>query len=126
MTTRSPSCRRSRAGPEVARAAAPSGRTKRPVWKEVEEQEARKLSSRARQARTKQRQGRRLAVVYDIEPPHVRLGLAWFLLVVVAIAVGGTLGLAVVYGGASALGAYQCARCWRRRKPNRPDQLVAA
>jgi hypothetical protein len=96
------------------------------VWQEVEEQEARKLSSRARRARTQQRQGRRLAVVYDIEPPHVRLGLAWFLLVVVAMALGGTLALAAVYGGASALGAYQCARCWRRRKPNRPDPVVAA
>ena len=60
----------------MARVAAATSRSKRPVWREVEEQEARKLSSRARQARTKQRQGRRLAVVYDIEPPHVRLGLA--------------------------------------------------
>lgn len=110
----------------MARTAPPAGRAKRPVWQEVEEQEARRISSRARQARAKQRQGRRLAVVYDIEPPHVRLGLAWFLLVVLAMGFGGTLGVAVVYGAASALGAYQCARCWRRRKPNRPDPRVAA
>jgi hypothetical protein len=100
------------------------GRT--PVWKQVEEQEAQKLSSRARRARAAQKQGRRLAVVYDIEPPHVRLGIAWFLLVVVAMAVAGTFGLALVYATCSALAAYQCARAWRRRKPNRPDPQVAA
>lgn len=110
----------------MARAATPAGRAKRPVWQEVEEQEARKISSRARQARSRQKQGRRLAVVYDIEPPHVRLGMAWFALVVAAIALGGTLGVAAVYGATAALAAYQCARCWRRRKPNRPDPLVAA
>ena len=71
------------------------------------------------------RNGRRLAVVYDIEPPHVRLGVAWFVLVCVALAVG-VLALAVVFATAAALAAYQSARCWRLRKPNRPDQHLAA
>jgi hypothetical protein len=69
--------------------------------------------------------GRRLAVVYDIEPPHVRLGLAWFMLVMVALGVG-VGALALVYGAAAALAGYQAARCWRIRKPNRPDPVVAA
>ena len=106
----------------AASAATPSKRGK-PAWKEVEEQEARKLSNRARAARP--RRGRRLAVVYDIEPPHVRLGIAWFTLVMVAMAMG-VLALAAVYAGAAALAAYQTARCWRRRKPNRPDPYAAA
>jgi hypothetical protein len=81
----------------------------------------------ARRARAEPapRQGRRLAVVYDIEPPHVRLGIAWFLLVVVALAVG-IFALATVFALAAALAAYQSARCWRLREPNRPDQHLAA
>ena len=71
------------------------------------------------------RHGRRLAVVYDIEPPHVRLGIAWFVLVVVSLALG-VLALAVVFSLAAALAAYQSARCWRLRAPNRPDQHLAA
>jgi hypothetical protein len=68
---------------------------------------------------------RRLAVVYDIDPPHVRLGIAWFLLVVVAFAMG-TYVLAIVYAATAALAAYQAARCWRQRRPNRPDPVLAA
>jgi hypothetical protein len=77
-----------------------------------------------REAPTRGR-GRRLAVVYDIEPPHVRLGIAWFAVVLVAIALG-VGALAVVYGLTAALAGYQTARCWRIRKPNRPDPIVAA
>jgi hypothetical protein len=68
---------------------------------------------------------RRLAVVYDIDAPHVRLGMAWFLLVLVALAFG-TYVLAVVYAATAALAGYQAARCWRQRRPNRPDPLLAA
>lgn len=69
--------------------------------------------------------GRRLAVVYDIEPPHVRLGIAWFVVVVGALAMG-VLAVAVVFGVAAALAAYQSARCWRLRPPDRPDHILAA
>lgn len=71
------------------------------------------------------RRRRRLAVVYDIDAPHVRLGIAWFVLVLVAWAFG-TYALALLYAAAAALGGYQAARCWRQRKPNRPDPLLAA
>ncbi len=45
---------------------------------------------------------------------------AWFLLVLVALALG-TYVLAVVYAATAALAGYQAARCWRQRRPNRPD-----
>lgn len=67
---------------------------------------------------------RRYAVVYDIDGPRVRLGIAWFAVAVVALAIG-PLPTAVVYGGASAVAAAQTARCWRRRRL-RPNELVAA
>jgi hypothetical protein len=69
--------------------------------------------------------GRRLAVVYDVEPPHVRLGILWFV-VVMASLVAGVGALALVYGLTAGLAGYQAARCWRIRKPNRPDPVVAA
>jgi len=96
---------------------------RKPVWKEVEEQEARKVGNRARPARRKAR-GRRYAVVYDTSGPKVRLGIVWFLGALAAIAVG-PLGAALVYGGAAGLAAAQTAQCWRKRRL-RPNDSVAA
>lgn len=101
---------------------APSGRPK-PVWREVEDAEGRRLANRARASRKRAR-GRRYAVVYDIEGPRVRLGIAWFLLAAVAVAIG-PLPTAVVYGGAAGIAAAQTARCWRKRR-HRPSEAVAA
>lgn len=95
----------------------------KPVWKEVEEREARRVSNRVRAARPK-RVGRRYSVVYDTAGPRVRLGIAWFVLAAVAVGIG-PLPTAVVYGGAAAIAAAQTARCWRKRR-NRPSQVVAA
>ena len=54
---------------------------------------------------------RRLAVVYDIEGPRVRLGVAWF-----AVALGATLlsapTTALVYAAAAGLAARQIVRAW--------------
>ena len=99
---------------------------RKPVYKEVEEREAKRVGNRLRssRAKSKQRLDRRYAVVYDIEGPHVRLGIAWFLVAAVAM-VAGPLPTAIVYGLAAALAAAQCARAWRRRK-QRPNPLVAA
>lgn len=99
---------------------APRGR--KPVWKEVEEQEARKVSSRVR-SRPKSL-GRRYAVVYDTTGPKVRLGMLWFVVAFAAIAIG-PLAVAVVYGGAAGLAAAQTARCWRKRR-QRPNDSAAA
>jgi hypothetical protein len=109
---------------EAAKAAGRSGR--KPVYQEVEEREARKVSSKVRAARTKrsQRLRRRYAVVYDIDGPRVRLGMVWFVLAAVALAAGPFFA-ALVYGGAAAVAAAQSARCWRRRR-QRPNELVAA
>jgi hypothetical protein len=99
---------------------------RRPVHKEVEEQEAKRVSNRLRASRAKgkQRLRRRYAVVYDIDGPRVRLGLLWFVLAFVAIVVG-PLPTAVVYGAAAALAAAQTAKAARRRR-RRPSLLVAA
>lgn len=97
---------------------------RKPVWKEVEEAEAKKVSSRVRSARQDQkRKGRRYRVVYDTSGPKVRLGALWFLVVLGAIAVG-PLAVALVYGGAAAVAAGQTARAWRKRRL-RPNEHVA-
>lgn len=103
---------------------APAGR--KPLYKEVDEREARRVSSRVRASRSKrsQRLRRRYAVVYDIEGPRVRLGMLWFVVALVALAIG-PLTTALVYGGAAALAAAQTARVWRRRRV-RSNDLVAA
>jgi hypothetical protein len=77
----------------------------------------------AGRSQAKRRKGR-YAVVYDIEGPRVRLGMAWFVLAVVAVAVG-PLPTAVVYGGAAAIAGAQSARTWHRRGV-RPNPAVAA
>lgn len=100
-----------------------AARRAKPVWKEVEEREARRLGNRARRAN---RRRRPIAVVYDIEGPRVRLGIGWFVLVVVALALG-RFTLAGVYGLCAALAAAQAARAWRRaRRGERPNEAVAA
>jgi hypothetical protein len=98
-------------------------RRRKPVWQEVEEQEARKLSSRARIANARRRP---VAVVYDIEGPRVRLGIGWFILAVAGLGLG-PFGVAGVYGVTAAIAAAQAARAWRRvRRGDRPNEVVAA
>jgi CDP-diglyceride synthetase len=65
----------------------------------------------------------RYAIQHDIERPHVRLGVIWFALVLLAL-LGGALALAVLYGGVAAVGALQTAKAWRRRR-QRPSMPVA-
>lgn len=95
----------------------------KPVWKQVEEQEARRVGNRVRASRPK-RLRRSYAVVYDIDGPKVRLGMAWFAVALAAIVVG-PLTTAVVYGLAAAVAAAQTARCWRKRR-QRPNDAIAA
>ncbi|MGQ0617791.1 MAG: hypothetical protein ACT4PW_12505 [Acidimicrobiia bacterium] len=51
-------------------------------------------------------------MVYDIDGPRVRLGVAWFLLCSTAW-IAGPWGLTVVYGLAAGIAAAQTAGCWR-------------
>jgi hypothetical protein len=67
---------------------------------------------------------RRYAVVYDIDGPRVRLGIAWFAVVVAALVIG-TVALAVVYAACAAIAAAQAARAWRRHRA-RPSEPMAA
>jgi hypothetical protein len=98
---------------------------------EVQQRPARRAASRPPAAEARGR--RRLAVVYDIDGPRVRLGIAWFVLALLAM-VPGTVGPAVVYGGAAALAAAQSAKAWRRAahrpgrqaRHRRPNLVVAA
>jgi len=108
----------------AARGTQPTRR--KPVYKEVDEREARKVANRVRSSRSKrsQRLRRRYAVPYDIEGPHVRLGMLWFVAAAVALAAG-PLVTALLYGGAAAIAGAQTARAWRRRQA-RPNELVAA
>ena len=102
---------------------APQARRRKPVWLEVEEEEAGRLVNRARRANSRRRP---LAVVYDIEGPRVRLGMAWFALVVGGLALG-PVGVAAMYGLAAGVAAAQAARAWRRgRRRERPNDAVAA
>ncbi|HET6773687.1 MAG TPA: hypothetical protein VFH36_10270 [Acidimicrobiales bacterium] len=54
----------------------------------------------------------RLAVVYDIDGPRVRLGVAWFLGALVATLIPLPLAAAVVYAVAAGLAARQLVRAW--------------
>jgi len=98
----------------------------KPLYKEVDEREARKVGNRGRSSRSTRSQlrRRRYAVPYDIEGPRVRLGMLWFVVALAALAAG-PLVTAVLYGGAAAVAAAQTARAWRRRK-ERPNEMVAA
>jgi hypothetical protein len=70
---------------------------------------------------------RRLAVVYDIDGPHVRLGLAWFAANVVAMVLGPD-AVAVLYAGVALAAAAQTCWAWRRHalRPDRPVAVLGA
>lgn len=122
------------AGPSAARSTraggadgSRSGRGK-PVWEQIEEQEDRKVANRVKGAgkARAQRIRRRYANPYDLEGPKVRLGIAWFLLAAVALAIG-PLPAAIVYGCVAAVAGAQAAASWRRRRRGpRPNDSVAA
>lgn len=97
---------------------------RRPATKDVQKKPSKRTPKAAPPSEPRGRRGRRLAVVYDIEPPHVRLGILWFIIVMAGLALG-TLTLALVYSVTAGLAAYQTARCWRLRKPNWPDPYLA-
>lgn len=54
----------------------------------------------------------RLAPVYDVDGPRIRLGILWFLGALPAVAIGQQT-TAAVFGGAAALAARQTARAWK-------------
>ena len=66
----------------------------------------------------------RFGIVYDIDGPRVRLGVIWFLAVLVASAVG-VVALGILLGGVAALAGAQTARALRTRW-RRPDIATSA
>lgn len=95
-------------------------RARKPTRKDVERRDRGPARSRSRPGRTKHR---RLAVVYDIEGPRIRLGILWFVCNLVAM-LAGVWGFAVLYGLTAGVAALQTARCWRRQRAH-PDRTVA-
>jgi hypothetical protein len=81
--------------------AAPPGRS---AWKQMKARESQPAKKPGR---------RRLAVVYDTNGPRIRLGLGWFALTVVALALG-VWGVAFLYSAAAGIAALQTAREWRK------------
>ena len=73
--------------------------------------------------RARRRTVRRLAVVYDINGPRVRLGILWFFLTIAAL-VTGVAAVAALYGATAGAAALQTARAWRLEK-KRPHRLTA-
>ena len=96
-------------------------RARPPAWKEADERDRRRLTNRVRARR---RKARRYAVVYDIDGPRVRLGIAWFAINVVALAVGRG-ALAPLYALVAARAAQETSKAWRARG-QRPHPLAAA
>ena len=84
---------------------------RKPVWKEVEERERQRVSNRIKENRKYKR--RRLAVVYDVQGPRVRLGIGWFALQTLAL-IGGRFTVAALFSATAAFAALQTAIVWRK------------
>lgn len=95
--------------------------SRRPPWWDAE------LRDRRRRRRSWWRPSRRLAVVYDVDGPRVRLGILWFLGQAAALAAG-RFGLAVLFAGVCGIAGLQTAGTWRsvRRRASRPVAVAAA
>jgi hypothetical protein len=104
-----PAARRAAPKRKAPRGRAAPTSTRKPAWLEADEREARR-ENRSRKRRP--RRHRRLAVVYDIEGPRVRLGIAWFFLEMVAL-VFGVYALALLFAVTAGLAALQTARTFR-------------
>jgi hypothetical protein len=77
-----------------------------------------------RLAKVQSRRPRRYAVVYDVNAPHVRLGLLWFLVVCAALALD-VAAVATVYAITAALAGLQTAKAWHPCGRH-PNELVSA
>lgn len=66
---------------------------------------------------------RRYAVTHDVDRPHMRLGVIWFVAVVLALALG-PVALGVLCGLVAGVGGLQVAKAWHRRR--QPVNIAAA
>jgi hypothetical protein len=121
MAQRSPAKPSSRPKPRASRAKA-AAKKRTPVWKEVEEREARRTRGRARAAARR----RRLTVGYDIDGPRVRLGILWFVVEMVSVTVAGVAGLAVLFAATAGIAALQTAQSLRKAGARPHRQLAGA
>ena len=99
------------APPGRRRPAGPAGRTRGGLATRTGKRPS-PPSRRARAERSASTRHRgRLAVVYDIDGPRVRLGVGWFLLALVGVFLG-PVTAALVYGAAAGWAARQVVRAW--------------
>jgi hypothetical protein len=112
---------RARAKPSPRTRQAPAKKRK-PIWKEVEEREARRPTNRAR---TAAKGHRPLRVVYDIDGPRVRLGILWFF-TELAAAVAGVAGLALLFSVTAGVAGLQTAQALRKAGHRPHRQLAGA
>lgn len=77
-----------------------------------------------RLAKVQAKRPRRYAVTYDVNGPHVRLGILWFVVLAGALATG-EVPLALVYSSTGALAGFQAARRWQPLGRT-PDPWIAA
>lgn len=106
----------------VAGPAKGAGARRTPVWKQLEQDERRTRTGKTRTVRRVA--SRRYAVTYDVDGPHVRLGVLWFVGLICALAAGRYL-LALLLAGVAGVAGAQVATAWRPRKL-RPDRRAAA
>lgn len=109
----------------------PSPPSKAPAKKKPAQRQAegrRKARDTASEAigsyRLRQLETSRFGIVYDIDGPRVRLGVAWFLVAMGCLYLG-IAAIAVLFGAVAALAAAQTATVLRTRW-RRPDRAVAA
>ena len=93
---------------------AAAGRAEAPAKKSGRRARA-DAKQRARLAKMRARSGSRWRIHYDVDGPRVRLGIAWFVVAMVALALG-TVGATVFFGVAFAAAASHTVRTWRARK----------
>lgn len=102
-----------------------AGKRAKPSPRAAARAAAERTAARARTTKAAS-EHRRIVVVYDIDAPRVRLGIAWFVVVVVALGLG-EITVAAVYGLAAAIAAAQTAKAWRKtRRRERPFDALAA
>lgn len=119
-----PGATRDRAG-KATKAAKSAKKSAKPVKKAAKKAAAKptRKPTRAERAEARRREqirkmrarsGNRYLVHYDIDGPRVRLGLAWFVGAIVALALG-TVAIALYFGLAFAAAASHALRTWRAR-----------
>jgi hypothetical protein len=101
--------------------------SKRAPVKQQQQPPEKRKAAKGSQHKAVANRRRRLRVVYDVNGPHVRLGIGWFALELLAL-IGGRWTVALLFSLTAVIAALQTARTWRhvRRHPHRITAGVGA